>query len=200
MLAAVLFAAGCTNPNSGRYAAGDVGQIIETSEGTVVSSRIVDVKGGEQSNVGAIGGGAVGATAGYTVAGGGSGSGLVAILGGLLGAGVGYMIEESARSREGIEYVIRMSDGRVVTLVQNRDGEEEPLPNGAPVLVQYGGDYTRVVPTPKDAESPSGGGGAPGGGTPGGAWKNPDAPPPEEAPAGPGQGGSSVEPQTQESQ
>ncbi len=195
ILAVALLAAGCANPTSSRYAAGDVGQVIETSEGTVLSSRIVDVKGGENSNVGTFGGAAVGATAGYTAVGGGQGSGLVAVLGGLVGAGVGYLIEESARSREGVEYVIRMSDGRVVTLVQNRDGEAEPLPNGAPVLVQYGGEYTRVIELPQGVDGPPAGGGAPAS-----KWENPDAPLTEQDPAAPGQAGDSVAPQSLETQ
>ncbi len=195
MLAVVLLVAGCTNPTTSRYSAGDVGQIIETSEGAVLTSRIVDVKGGENSNVGTIGGAAVGATAGYAVAGGGTAGGLVTVLGGLLGAGIGYLTEESVRNREGIEYVIRMSDGRVVTLVQNRDGEEEPLPNGAPVLVQYGGDYTRVIEMPQGVDGTPAGGRAPAN-----KWENPDAPLPEQAPASPGQAGDSAAPQSQETQ
>ena len=51
--ALALFAAGCADPSSSRYSAGDVGQIIETTEGTVVSSRVVDIKGSENSGYGA---------------------------------------------------------------------------------------------------------------------------------------------------
>jgi len=195
VLAVALLAAACANPTTDRYHAEDVGQIIETSEGTVLSSRVVDVRGGENSNVGTFGGGAVGATAGYTAVGGGRGSGLVAVLGGLVGAGIGYLVEEEVRSREGVEYVIRMSDGRVVTLVQNREGEEEPLPDGAAVLVQYGGEYTRVVELPQSVDSPPAGGGAAAG-----KWENPDAVPSEQVPAIPGQAGETVVPETQETQ
>ena len=64
-----------------------------------------------------------------------------------------------------------MDDGRVVTLVQNRDGQEQPIENGQRVLVQYGADYSRVVPAP-----PAAGGGSPGG------WQNPDDLTDDEAP------------------
>jgi outer membrane lipoprotein SlyB len=113
--AAVLALSACTNSTSGTYSGRDVGQVIETSEGTVVSSRLVEVRGGENSNTGALAGAAVGATTGAVVAKGQSASIAAGVIGGLIGAGAGYLIEESARSREGIEYVVQMDDGRVVT-------------------------------------------------------------------------------------
>lgn len=161
--------AGCANPTTNRYTAQDIGQIIETGEGTVLSSRIIDVEGGENKGYGAIAGAALGGTTGHTVAGNGSIGGLAVVLGGLLGAGIGYLAEESIKSREGIEYLIRTSDGRTVTLVQNRDDDEQAIPDGSPVLVQYSNDYTRVVAMPANA-----GGSFSGGGKSFGGWKNPD--------------------------
>ena len=67
--------------------------------------------------------------------------------------------------------MIRTSDGRAVTLVQNREDEEPPIPDGSQVLVQYGGDYTRVIAMPPNVE-----GGLSVGGTIAGSWKNPDLP------------------------
>ena len=94
----------------------------------------------------------------------GSGSTLAAVLGGLLGAGAGYLAEQRLKSREGIEYVLQMDDGRTITLVQNREAEEPPLPDGTPVLVQIGSRYSRVLEHPEID-----GGGAAGDGV------NPDA-------------------------
>ena len=170
---ALLLLAACTTSDSNTYNAGDVGSVIETSEATVVSSRIVTIKGGDNSGVGAVAGGAVGATSGYVIAGSGSGRGLGVVLGTVIGATAGYLAEGSARERDGIEYVVRMSDGRVVTLVQNRAEDEQPIPNGSAVLVQYGKDYTRVIPEPEGAAAAAGGGGGSAGGTSG--WTNPDA-------------------------
>ena len=170
--ALALLAAGCANPTSSRYNSGDVGQIIETSEGTVLSSRIVEVKGGDNSGYGAVAGGAAGATTSHVAVGNSSASGLVTILGAVIGAGIGYLAEDSARSGEGIEYMIRLDDGRVVTLVQNREGEEVPIRGGTPVLVQYGNEYTRVVEKPAVLD-----GSPPGGAAPAGKWQNPDVPP-----------------------
>jgi outer membrane lipoprotein SlyB len=188
--ALAVLVAGCASPTSSRYDSGDVGQIIETSEGTVLSSRVIEIKGGENSGYGAVAGGAAGATATHVTVGGGNSGGLLTVLGAVIGAGVGYLAEDAARTREGFEYLVRLDDGRVVTLVQNRADEEAPLQNGTPVLIQYGNDYTRVVEKPAVLD------GTPPGGAPGaGKWQNPDEPS-----AAPGQGGSAPPVETQEQQ
>lgn len=145
-LAIVALLTACSTPSASRYDSGDVGRTIETTPGAVISSRVVEISG-DSRNVGPLAGGAAGAAA-TGLAYGGRGSGFAAILGGLIGAGAGYLIESSARSREGIEYIVRMNDGRTVTLVQNRQNEEMPISDGTPVLVQISGSYTRVIPDP----------------------------------------------------
>ncbi len=156
-----LLLAGCSHPSSTTYDAGDVGRTIETSEGSVLSSRVVEITG-ETSAVGPVAGGAAtAATSGLIFT--GSGSGLIALLGGLIGAGAGYLIQQAANDREGFEYVLKMDDGRTVTLVQNREDDEEvPLENGTPVLVQVSGQYTRVIADPRAERL-------------GGSWADPDA-------------------------
>lgn len=156
-----LLLAGCAHPSSTTYNSGDVGRTIETSEGSVLSSRVVEITG-ETSAVGPVAGGAAAAaTSGLIFT--GSGSGLIALLGGLIGAGAGYLIQQAANDREGFEYVLKMDDGRTVTLVQNREDDEEvPLENGTPVLVQVSGQYTRVIADPRAERL-------------GGSWVDPDA-------------------------
>lgn len=179
-LAIAAIVAGCSNPSSSRYDSSDVGRTIETTPGAVISSRVVEVSGDSKS-VGPLAGGAAGAAA-TGLAYGGRGSGFAAILGGLLGAGAGYLIESSARNREGIEYIVRMNDGRTVTLVQNRQADEIPIADGTPVLVQVSGLYTRVIPDPTADRAATGTGAAPGpaGGASGssgagtGGWIDPD--------------------------
>ncbi len=169
-VAAALAVAGCSTPNTNTYNVQDVGRVIDTSGGTVVTSRIVDVSGGdENSGAGAVAGGVAGASVGGLTVGSGNGSVLAAVIGGLIGAGAGYLAEDSIRSREGIEYVIRTDDGQIVTVVQNRDNEEEPLPADSRVLLQYGADYTRVVELPSELRPAAGGGGQ--------DWQNPDLEP-----------------------
>lgn len=188
--AVIVLLAGCSAPTSQRYDSGDVGRPIETTQGAVVSSRVVEISG-DTRNVGPIAGGAAGAAA-TGLAYGGRGSGWAAILGGLVGAGAGYLIESSARSREGIEYIVRMNDGRTVTLVQNRQKEEQPIVDGTPVLVQISGRYTRVIPDPAadraaaGTAAGAGGSGAVAGAGSGGGWVDPDtvSASPDSAPPG----------------
>ena len=144
-LAAALLLVGCGHPSGSTYEAGDVGRAIETAQGSVVSSRVVKISG-QPNAVGPVAGGALGA-AGSALA--FQGSGLVAVIGGVLGAGVGYLTQQQLNNREGIEYVLQMDDGRTVTLVQNREDEEQPLADGTPVLVQVSGQYTRVIADPR---------------------------------------------------
>jgi outer membrane lipoprotein SlyB len=164
--------AACSHPSTTTYGDKEVGQTIETAPGSVVSSRVVDVAG-DPGFVGAGAGAAVGA-AGGGLAVNGPASLLVAIVGGLVGAGIGYMTEKQLGDRDGIEYVLQMDDGRLVTLVQNRENGEQPLPDGTPVLVQLNGQYTRVMAHPGAVDYNAGGG-----------WVDPDAanPPAGGAPA-----------------
>src|ERR687892_1013030 len=155
-VALMVSVAACSHPSSGTYGDKEVGQTIETAQGSVVSSRVVDVAG-EPGFIGAGAGAAVGA-AGGGLAVNGPASLLVAIVGGLVGAGLGYMAEKQMGDRDGIEYVLQMDDGRLVTLVQNREDGEQPLPDGARVLVQLNGQYTRVMAHPAVDYNAGGGG------------------------------------------
>ena len=166
-LVAALLLVGCSHPSGSTYQAGDVGRTIETTQASVVSSRLVKISG-ESNLVGPAAGGALGA-AGSALA--FQGSGLVGVIGGVLGAGAGYLAQQRLNDREGIEYVLQMDDGRTVTLVQNRADEEAPLPDGTPVLVQISGQYTRVVADPRAERM---------GGT---DWVDPDTLSEEETPA-----------------
>lgn len=165
-----LVVSACTTSSSSTYTAQDIGVPMETSSATVLASRVVEVKG-DPSAVGPIAGGAAGATVAGVSIGSGSGSTIAAVLGGLLGAGAGYLAEQRLQSGEGIEYVLETEDGRTITLVQNREPEEQPLPDGTPVLVQVGSRYSRILPHPAaDADAPA-------------EWVNPDAPDQSAAPA-----------------
>lgn len=152
ILAAGLVVTGCSTPTSSRYESAEVGRQIETSKGTIVSGRVVDVAG-ETTAAGPIAGGVIG----------GAGTGLAthnawaAILGAVFGAGLGYATQQLANDREGIEYVVEMEDGRTVTLVQNRGDNEVPLLAGTAVLVQVSGTYSRVIPRPMPLDRPDAG-------------------------------------------
>ncbi len=155
---------GCSHSSTSTYDAADVGRTIDNTKASVIASRLVDISG-ETNAVGPVAGGVAGAAGTGLAVGGGSSTLPAAVLGGLVGAGAGYLTQKAFNNREGIEYTLQMEDGRTTTLVQNRETDEEPLPDGTPVLVQVSGQYTRVIADP--TADRSGGGG-------GGAWANPD--------------------------
>lgn len=170
-----LVLASCTTASKSTYDSADVGRMIETSEGTIVSSRIVHIDE-KPTGVGTAAGAALGATSAGFGIGSGKGSVIAALIGGLAGAGVGYLTEQGMRSREGIEYMVRTPDGRTRTLVQNRENGEEPIPAGRQVLIQYAGTYTRVIEKPPGATDD--------------AWRDPDAAPAAGAAAAGSSGGT----------
>jgi outer membrane lipoprotein SlyB len=151
--------AACSHPSSTTYGDTEVGQAIETAPGSIVSSRIVNVSD-EPGLLGASAGAAVGAVGGNLAVAGPVGL-LVAIVGGLVGAGIGYMAEKQMKDGDGIEYVLEMDDGRLVTLVQNRESGEQPLPDRARVLIQLNSQYTRVMAHPAVDYNAGGGLGRP---------------------------------------
>jgi outer membrane lipoprotein SlyB len=163
LLVASLLVAGCARSSSSTYEAVDVGRTIETAQGAIVASRPVQIKG-EPGKAGPVAGAAIGGAGTGLAMGGASGSGWAAILGAVIGAGIGYVAEQQMSNREGIEYIVQMDDGRTVTIVQNREEEEQPLADGTPVLVQYSGKYTRVLAAPPGTKRRGGGG-----------WVDPDS-------------------------
>jgi outer membrane lipoprotein SlyB len=159
----------CAASDSSTYSRSDVGQVIETSQGQVISSRPVDIRDSEGGIIGATGGGVAGGVVGSTI-GHGSGNTLATLAGVFIGAGLGYLAEREIRSDEGVEYLVDMDDGRVVTIVQNQKDGDQAIPDGTPVLIQYGNEYTRLVPL---QASPSARGATPGSDE----WHNPDRAP-----------------------
>ena len=80
LLIVALLLAGCAHPSSTTYETGDVGRTIETTQASIVSSRLVNIAGSANA-LGPLAGGALGAA--------GSGlafrsSGLIAVLGAVL--------------------------------------------------------------------------------------------------------------------
>lgn len=140
-----LAATACTHPSSRVYQGDSVGTVQDTVQATVVQTRKVDIHGGNRGLGAAAGGVSAGAVA-AEVAGGSGARTVITLLSGMAGAGAGYLAEGEARSRSGVEYTVRMPDGEMKTIVQNLPDEETPVTAGRRVLIQMGGDYTRVVP------------------------------------------------------
>ncbi|TNE65219.1 MAG: hypothetical protein EP335_05875 [Alphaproteobacteria bacterium] len=129
--------AGTQSPHT--YDSHAVGQVRRVERGTIESFRWVEIKG--NSGVGTLAGAGVGAAAGSTIGHGGAESVIGAIGGALVGGLIGSGVEKSARTKGGYEYIIRTESGNLVTLVQE---DKEPLPDGAPVIIVFSGDRSRV--------------------------------------------------------
>ncbi len=157
-LALLYFLAACSGPSRDVYKGSEVGQIQEVMEGRVVESRLINIEARDSGTGSTVGGLAGGLGTLLSVSG---GFGLAAfLLGSAVGAVVGYIVEDAATDADGIEYILTLDDGRTVTVVQNRGDDEEPLPSGAEVFLQFGGNYTRVVERPQNMPEP---------------WSDPDA-------------------------
>ncbi len=142
---------GCQRRIGGnQYNAGHVGSVSNTYQGTVLSHRIVEVNeqdkagdSGKGAAVGALGGGLLGSAFGKghgTLVGIGAG----ALLGGIGGA----LAEDAMGKQEASEYVVRLTNGRIITLVQR---DEQPMPIGQKVLVLVPSDSrtferARIIP------------------------------------------------------
>lgn len=157
-IALVYFLAACGSPTKDVYNVSEVGQIQEVLEGRIVESRFIDIDAKDSGNGMAAGGIAGGLGSLLAV---GGGFGLAAfLLGSAVGAVVGYVAEDVATDRDGIEYILSLNDGRTVVAIQNRGDEDQPLPPGTEIFLQYGNNYTRVIERPQNMPVP---------------WNNPDA-------------------------
>jgi outer membrane lipoprotein SlyB len=130
------------NVSPDAYAVGSVGQVNRTARGTVISVRPV-VIGGSQSGIGAAGGAALGGIGGSAF--GRSSGNAAATLGGVvIGGIVGAAVEEAATRQPGLEYVVQMENGALITLVQ---GPEPAFAVSQRVLVIYG-NQARIIVDP----------------------------------------------------
>jgi outer membrane lipoprotein SlyB len=134
---AVLLLAGCARQiGSNVYSERHVGEASVSYQGKVLSVRKVLVRSErleENSNgsvVGAVGGGLLGSAFGE-----GRGRTAMTAVGAIGGAVAGAAAERSLREQEALEYVVKLNDGKILTIVQ---GLEEPLPVGSPVIVIVG--------------------------------------------------------------
>lgn len=115
---------GCARDiSSNSYNARKVGEAAFTYQGIVVSTREVEVNEGdylENNGVGILAGGAAGGLAGNQI---GSGSGNIAatVGGAVIGAVAGALAEKALKEQKGIEYVVRLNNGQMMTVVQGTD-------------------------------------------------------------------------------
>jgi outer membrane lipoprotein SlyB len=139
--------AGCARTiDSGTVEGSTVGEVNEAFFGTVQNVRAVQVQEGDrlqQNTTGAIVGGLAGAGVG-ALFGGGWGRVLATGAGAIVGAGAGAAAERQLSRQQGLEYTVRLDNGRMLTIVQ---GPENALQPGQRAIVQIGGSgRARVIP------------------------------------------------------
>jgi len=120
-------------PNS-TYGAYSVGEMASVSYGTIVSMRPVAIQT-PPTGIGALTGAAAGGVAGSYIGGDPRANILGAIGGALLGGIAGSAVEGSLSGGRAIEFIIRLDDGRTVSVVQSN---ENRFAIGQRVAVIYG--------------------------------------------------------------
>lgn len=111
------------------------------SYGTIVSSRAVQLQGGQGSQAaGAVLGGLAGAAVGQNV-GGGTGQVIATGVGATAGATAGLQAGKAVGGRQSIEWTVRMDNGSTIAVIQG----EPVFGVGQRVQVITGGGQTRLA-------------------------------------------------------
>lgn len=124
-LAGVCLVCGCAKRiDNNTYDSRSVGKVFGTFSGVVKQARRVAIENGdslEDNLMGAAIGGVLGGVAGNAV-GGGRGRNVATAVGAIGGAAAGSYAEKNLKSQEGMEYVVELTDGRIITVVQGLEG------------------------------------------------------------------------------
>ena len=119
MLGIVMLTACQSDINSNQYATSSVGRANAASEFSVLSVRPVSVK--SNNGLGTIIGSVAGGVAGYSIGSGSTAHNLGAIGGAVLGGVAGNAAQGALSSQGGYEYVVKLSNGQVMTVTQGTD-------------------------------------------------------------------------------
>jgi outer membrane lipoprotein SlyB len=136
VVCAGLLWAGCTFPSSRRVVpAVQAGTMQNIDTGVVIGVREINIEG-QKSNLGLIGGGAIGAAATKPAAGSGRTAALGQAAASVAGAVAGQAVEEVATRKRAQEITVRLDDGRTVVVTQEvstglyQDGDRVRIVNG----------------------------------------------------------------------
>lgn len=154
-LATATALAGCVQTSPNVYDPYGVGQAARTEMGVITASRPVEISSqggtGIGATVGALAGGIAGAQIGPSSYGHyghrhsylSAGSALGAVGGALVGGLIGAAIERDVTRQTATEYVVKLDNGRLITIVQGA----EPIAPGRRVFLQNPSDgRARIVP------------------------------------------------------
>ena len=133
--------AGCATSNAGdTYSREEARRVQSVQMGTVESVRPVKIEG-TKTPIGAGAGTIVGGIAGSSVGGGGKGSAVASVLGAVAGGVAGAAAEEGFTRENGLEIMVQLDGGRVISVVQT--GTEQFKPGDRVRILDRGG-VTRV--------------------------------------------------------
>lgn len=142
-LATAMILTGCAQPGlgGGNYTRGQVRGEQSVRLGTVESVRdvVIDAR---NTGTGTLAGAAIGGVAGSTVGGGSRANAAGAIAGAVVGGLIGNAVEKSGNDRKGVEVTVRLEDGRLIAITQEKD---EEFRNGDRVRILSGQGATRVT-------------------------------------------------------
>ena len=136
---------GCARDiNSGLYTSDSVDRTGTVYEGSVVSMREVTIKEGEKlsdNTAGMLIGGILGGATGSAI-GGGRARAITTVLGAAAGAGAGAYAQEKMSTQKAIEYVVKLKNGGMRTIVQGKDSIYSV---GQRVMISMGNGRPRIV-------------------------------------------------------
>ena len=144
VIGALLLTSCARQISSDVYASRQVGEATLTYAGVIRSVRPVTVEHGENledNGLGIVGGGLAGGVIGSAV---GRGNFVPSAAGAIAGAVAGAFAEKKLKEQTGLEYVVELDNGGLMTVVQ---GQDQTFPIGLPVyvLVSQGG-RSRITP------------------------------------------------------
>lgn len=137
-LACGLTACGIGNTNT-TYARGEIGKQGEVEWGKIIAMTNIEVEG-QQTGLGALGGGALGGVAGHAV-GKGHGQALTTVAGAIGGVVAGNVLEKKITSDTAWEFIVQKTNGQTVPVVQTN---ELGLKVGDEVLLSLMNGKTRI--------------------------------------------------------
>lgn len=145
----VVMVIGCApHYKSSSYNPEDIGKPITIQKGEVENIRPAEIEQGD-SGLGGVAGAYAGGVAGSGV-GGGKGKVLATVLGIVTGAIVGSSMEKGGNKRKADEITVRLDDGRIFAVVQEKGSEKLQIGDRVEILKTADGRM-RVRKAPKDA-------------------------------------------------
>lgn len=149
----ILLLIGCApHYRSSGYKPDDVGKPITIQKGEVENIREAEIEQNNDTGFGGVAGAYAGGVAGSAV-GEGKGKALATVLGVVIGAIAGSSMEKGINKREADEITVRLDDGRVLAIVQEK-GSEKLQPGDRIEVLKTTDGRMRVRKAPQNSAPP----------------------------------------------